>query len=86
MREEEGKFEEFDGFNHTECKHLVLIVHLPLLVRGHAVQVPAVRAQRIEEGPVPLGRPLLRWLVPQHLDDLQEEDDARATALPCGSS
>ena len=30
--------EEYDGMNHEDAKFLVLVVSLPLLVRGHAVQ------------------------------------------------
>lgn len=32
-------FEEYDGLNADEAKHLVLIVTLPLLVRGHSVNL-----------------------------------------------
>lgn len=33
-----GKFEEYDGLNHDGAKNLVLLVHLPMLMRGHAIQ------------------------------------------------
>ena len=32
-----GVFEEFDGLNHEGAKHMVLIVSLPVMVRGSAV-------------------------------------------------
>ena len=32
-----GVFEEFDGLNHEGAKHMILIVTLPLMVRGSAV-------------------------------------------------
>ena len=32
-----GQMEEFDGLNHEGAKHMVLMVTLPLLVRGSAV-------------------------------------------------
>jgi hypothetical protein len=32
-------FEEYDGLNHDTSKQFVLVVSLPLLVRGHAVSV-----------------------------------------------
>lgn len=35
-------FEEFDGLNHSEAKHMVLIVKLPLLVRGNSVQIQSL--------------------------------------------
>jgi PIH1 CS-like domain len=31
--------EEYDGMNHEEAKYLVLLVTLPMLVRGHAIQI-----------------------------------------------
>lgn len=31
--------EEYDGINHHEAKQFVLVISLPLLVRGHAVSV-----------------------------------------------
>ena len=30
-------FEEFDGLNHQEAHFMVLVVNLPMLVRGHSV-------------------------------------------------
>lgn len=37
LQETEGGLEEFDGVNHDEAKNFILVVHLPMLMRGHAV-------------------------------------------------
>ena len=34
-----NKFEEFDGLNHFDAKYMVLMVALPLLVRGTGVAI-----------------------------------------------
>ena len=36
-----GQFEEYDGINHEASKQFVIVVHLPMLVRGNAVQIQA---------------------------------------------
>ena len=35
-------FEEFDGLNHQDAHFAVLLVSLPMLVRGHAVMLRAL--------------------------------------------
>lgn len=35
-------FEEFDGLNHTDAHYVVLLVSLPMLVRGHSVILQAL--------------------------------------------
>lgn len=42
VREEFNSFEEFDGANHSKAEYMVLVVSLPLLVRGHSVQMRAL--------------------------------------------
>ena len=39
LKQELDVFEEYDGLNHEDAKLFVLVVSLPLLVRGHAVSV-----------------------------------------------
>ena len=39
LKQELNVFEEFDGLNHEQAKHVVLVVTLPLMVRGNSVQV-----------------------------------------------
>ena len=39
LNEVSGSLEEYDGINHDAAKQFVLIVSLPLLVRGHSVSV-----------------------------------------------
>ena len=41
LDEQDGGLEEFDGLNHEEAKAFIIIVNLPMLMRGHAVQVQA---------------------------------------------
>ena len=36
---EESIFEEFDGLNHEDAQHLVLLVNLPVIMRGHSIQL-----------------------------------------------
>jgi len=38
LQAEGGKLEEYDGLNHEGSKNLILVVHLPMLMRGHAIQ------------------------------------------------
>ena len=42
LNEEQDVFEEYDGLNHEMAKQFILVVTLPLLVRGHAVTVKAL--------------------------------------------
>ena len=35
----EGDVEEFDGVNHEQARRLVFVVSLPVIMRGHAIQV-----------------------------------------------
>ena len=39
LKQEYEIFEEFDGLNHEDAEFLVLVVSLPMLVRGHAVML-----------------------------------------------
>ena len=39
LKQEYEIFEEFDGLNHENAHFLVLVVSLPMLVRGHAVML-----------------------------------------------
>ena len=36
---EEGIVEEFDGANHEEAEKLIFVVALPVIMRGHAIQL-----------------------------------------------
>ena len=42
LNQEQDVFEEYDGLNHEMAKQFILVVTLPLLVRGHAVTVKAL--------------------------------------------
>jgi len=42
MEQQYEVFEEYDGLNAGLAKHLILVVALPLLVRGHSIQVQLV--------------------------------------------
>jgi hypothetical protein len=39
LPEKEEVFEEFDGYNGYLAKNLVLLVSLPLIMRGHGIRV-----------------------------------------------
>jgi len=38
MKQQYDVFEEYDGLNNADAKGMLLVVKLPLLARGHAVQ------------------------------------------------
>ena len=33
------KFEEYDGLNHEQAKAFIIVVHLPILTRGHSISL-----------------------------------------------
>ena len=41
LKQELDVFEEFDGMNHEGAKHMVMVVQLPLMVRGNSVHIRA---------------------------------------------
>ena len=40
-------FEEHDGLNHEDAKGMLLVVKLPLLARGHAIQCHVLADEHI---------------------------------------
>jgi hypothetical protein len=39
LPQDEGTVEEFDGLNHEEAHKLIFVVSLPVIMRGHAIQL-----------------------------------------------
>ena len=47
MRQQFDVFEEYDGLNHEDAQGLLLVVTLPLLTRGHAIQCHVLHDEHI---------------------------------------
>jgi hypothetical protein len=47
MGQQTDVFEEYDGLNSEDAQGLLMVVHLPLLSRGHAIQCHVLHNENI---------------------------------------
>ncbi len=48
LKQQYDVFEEYDGLNQEDAEGLLLVVSLPLLARGHAIQCHALKGQFVQ--------------------------------------